>query len=152
MTNSITRLQAALRSMAVLLSFNIVNNFISPALWILNEPASVLSRVASLSSSPTILASFWIAASLLVLPFFIMQFFFPNFLHRRIVIQLAIYGLIAGSVIWGFMAFLSRNLDYNFVIPNFIFNSLMALAFAALMANGLNNDQLEEEKIKKAAL
>lgn len=151
MTDNLPRLQAAVRGLAVLLAFNVVNDFVSPALWILNEPSSVLSRIASLSSSATLLAGCWLSAAAMVVPFFFMLLFFHECKYRRKIIQMAIYGMLIGAFIWGFMAFLSRNLDYQFAIFNFVFNALMSLAFAALMANGLNNDQLEAERMKKAA-
>lgn len=151
MTSDVSRLQVAVRGMSILLAFNVINDFISPALWILNEPSSVLSRVASLSSSAFFLATCWFSAGLLVLPFFYMQLFSPACMFRRQIMKLAIYGMILGALIWGLMAFLSRNLDYQFAIFNFVFNAVMSLGFATLMANGLNNDQIEAECAKKAA-
>ena len=151
MTTDLPRLQAAIRSLSVLISFSIVADFLSPALWILNEPTSVISRVASLATSEVFIAACWFTASSLVIPFVVMQVFFPDCIHRRRIIKSATHGLILGAVVWVFMAFLSRNLDYEFAVWNFLFNGLLALAMAALMANGLNNDQIETERDSQRA-
>lgn len=143
MTADLTRLQAAVRSLSVLVSFEIVMDFVSPAMWVLSEQTSVLSNVARLSSSPTALALCWLLAALLVVPFVLMEVFWRGCKHRRSVIKLATYGMILGAVIWVFMAFLTRNLDYRFAVWNFLFNGAGSLAMGALMANGLNNDQIE---------
>ena len=151
MTSDLSRLHSAIRSLSVLISFSIVADFLSPALWILNEPTSVISRVASLSTSEVFISACWFTASALVLPFVLMQLFYPDCVHRRKIIKAATYGMIIGAVVWVFMAFLSRNLDYEFAVWNFMFNGMMALSMAALMANGLNNDQIEVERDSQRA-
>lgn len=143
MTTNLHHLHAAIRCLSVLVSFSILSDFVSPAMWVLSEPLSVLSRIAQHSYSPTGLAICWLLAAGMVMPFVVMQIFWPDYVYRRRVIKAANYGLIAGACIWGFLAFLSRNLDYGFAVWNFIFNSLVAIAMAALMANSLNNDQKE---------
>ena len=146
MTDDTTRLQSAVRSLSVLVAFELMMDFVSPALWVLTESASVLGTVARLSSSPTALAVCWLLAAALVLPFTVMQIGWPDFVYRRAVIKTATHGLILGAVVWVFMAFLSRNLDYRFAVGNFLFNGLASLALAALMAYGLNNEQKETSR------
>lgn len=123
-------------------------DFIGPALWVLNERASVISSIARLASNSTALALCWLAAALMVMPFVAVQLFAPECHYRRTVIKIANYGIILGALVWVFMAFLARNLDYNFAVWNFLFNGFISLTFAALMASGLNNDQKERHHKK----
>ena len=144
-TTNLRRLYATIRSLSVLVSFQIMTDFISPALWVLYEPTSVISKVATLASSPTALAVVWIASALAVFPFMVMQVFMPTCRYRRVVMKMANFGMIGGALVWVFMSFLSRNLDYEFAVWNFLFNAITSLAMAAIIANSLNNDQKEKQ-------
>ena len=144
-TTNLRRLYATIRSLSVLVSFQIMTDFISPALWVLYEPTSVISKVATLASSPTALAVVWLASALAVFPFVFMQAFIPACRHRRVIMKTANFGMIGGALVWVFMSFLSRNLDYEFAVWNFIFNAITSLAMAAIIANSLNNDQKEKQ-------
>lgn len=150
MTSNIDRLQTMARFFSIVAAFEILMDFLSPALWILTTPQSVIAKVAGLSMSPEILGCLWLLASLFVLPFVLMQLFFPGYQYRRLVVKLCNCGIITGALIWFFMAFLARNLDYEFIIFNFIINGLGGIAMAALLANGLNNDQIEATFRRKA--
>lgn len=146
-TTNLRRLYFAIRSLSVLVSFQIMTSFISPALWVLYEPASVVSRVALLATFPTALALWWFASALAVLPFLLMQTFFSVCAYRRNLMKLANFGMIGGALAWVFMAFLARNLDYDFAVWNFLFNAVNSFVMAALMANSLNNDQKEKASL-----
>ena len=146
MTNNIARLQTAVRCLSILVAFELMMDFVSPALWVLTEYASVISTVSRLASSSTALAAAWLLSAALVVPFVLMQIVWPDCRHRTSIIKTATYGLILGTLIWVFMAFLSRNLDYRFVFWIFLLNGLGSLGMAALMANSINNDQKEAEQ------
>ena len=144
-TKNLKRLYIAVRSLSVLVSFQIMAAFITPALWVLYEESSIISKVATLATSSTALAILWLVSALAVLPFVIMQAFLPVCRFRRIITKTANFGMIGGGLAWVFMAFLSRNLDYNFATWNFLFSAATAFAMAAILANSLNNDQKEKE-------
>ena len=143
MTNNTDRLQAMTRCMSVMAAFEILMDFISPAMWVLSTPSSIIAKVAGLSLSGRALGVVWLIAALLVVPFVLMQCFSPHYRHRRHVIKLCNYGNISGGLIWFFMAFLARDLDYDFITLNFLLNGFGAFALAALLANSLNNDLIE---------
>lgn len=143
MTSNTDRLQAMVRAMSIVAAFEILMDFVSPAIWILTTPQSILAKVAYLSLSGGALGVLWLLAALLVLPFVLMQIFNPGYEHRRRVIKLCNAGNINGALIWFFMAFLARNLDYEYIVFNFILNGIGGLVMATLLANGLNNDQIE---------
>ena len=150
MTSNIDRLQAMARFFSIVAAFEILMDFISPALWILTTPQSITAKIANLSMSAYTLGGLWLLAAGFVIPFVIMQMFNPNYEHRRQVVKLCNIGNLAGAFIWFFMAFLARNLDYEFVVFNFILNGLGGIVMAALLANGLNNDQIEAKFQRKA--
>lgn len=151
MTNDTDRLQTMARAFSLIAAFEILMDFISPAMWILTTPGSITAKVANMSLSAPVLGGLWIFAAVLVVPFVLMQVFNPEYQHRRGVIKLCNYGNIAGALIWFFMAFLARNLDYEYIILNFVINGIGGLAMATLLAIGLNNDQIEGALLKRKA-
>ena len=148
-TNS--KRQYFIRGLSVLAAMQIMAGFISPAMWILFGHTSVVSNVASLSSSARAMAIAWLICALAIAPFVVMQVFESSFSHRRVIIKLSNLGMMGGCMVWVFMAFLSRNLDYEFAIWNFLFNGVAALGMAALMANTLNNEQKEKGTCNEAS-
>lgn len=150
MTINIKRLQTMARCFSIVAACEILMDFISPAMWIMTAPQSIMAKVANLSTSGIALGVVWLLAGALVVPFVLMQFINPNYEHRRMVIKTCNVGNIAGALIWFFMAFLARNLDYEFIIFNFVFNGVGALVMAGLLANSLNNDQIESALTRKA--
>ena len=143
MTSNIERLQAMVRFFSLVAAFEILLDFISPAIWILTTPQSIIAKVAGLGTSAMSIGLVWLCASAFVIPFVLMQVFNPDYEHRRGIIKLCNIGNLAGAFMWFFMAFLARGLDYEYIIFNFIFNGSGALVMATLLANGLNNDQIE---------
>lgn len=152
MTSNIDRLQAMARCFSIVAAFEILMDFISPAIWILTTPQSITAKVANMSFSATSMGIIWLCAGVLVVPFVLMQLFNPNYEHRREIIKLCNYGNITGALIWFFMAFLSRNLDYQYIIFNFVLNGFGALVMAAMLANSLNNDQIEFALTRRRAI
>lgn len=148
-TSNIKILYLIIRSLSILVAFQIMSEFVSPALWVLYEPSSVVSKIAMLASSSKALAILWLLSASAILPFVIMQAFFPVCRYRRVIMKMANFGMIGGAAIWVLLAFVGRNLDYNFAIWNFIINALKAMAMVAIMATSLNNDQDEQDKAKK---
>ena len=144
MTTNLKRMYIV-RGLSVLVALQIMSGFISPAMWILFGHSSVVSNVALLSSSASAMAFAWLVCALAIAPFVAIQIFNPHAKHRRIIIKLSNLGMMGGCLVWVFMAFLSRNLDYEFAIWNFLFNGIAALGMAALMANTLNNEQKEKK-------
>ena len=149
MTTNLIRLQYMVRCMSVMAAFEILLDFVSPALWILTTPNSIIARVASLSSSSEIMGGCWLIAAAMVVPFVVMQVGWPDYEHHRIVTKICNYGNITGGLIWFFMAFIARNLDYDYIIFNFLFNGIGSIALAALLADGLNDTQVELPRFRK---
>lgn len=131
------------RCFSAVAAFQVLMTFISPALWILTTPQSIMARVANLAYSSELLGACWLAAAVLVLPYVVMQFVWPDYEHRRIVTKICNYGNITGGLIWFFMAFIARNLDYEYIIFNFLINGICSIILAAMLADGLNDSQLE---------
>lgn len=150
MTNNTARLRFLTRAFSIIAATEILMDFISPAMWVLTTPESLTSKVAYLSTSGTALGVLWLLAGALVVPFVVMQFVDPDYEHRTAIIRICNAGNIIGALIWFFMAFLSRNLDYPFIVFNFVFNGVGALVMAALLANSINNDQIESALTRRA--
>jgi len=78
-----------------------------------------------------------------------MQITNPLYKHRRIITKISNAGSLFGGLTWFFLAFIARNLDYEFIVLNFLIDGIGAFVLAALLANGLNDDQIELTEIKQ---
>lgn len=136
-----------IRLLSVLLALTMTKNMISPALWILGERRSVISAIASLSSSAQVLAWLWLTAAALMLPYLLAQL--ANHASRRAT-RLACLALSASGVLWMYIAFLARNLDYQYIGSLLVFDGLMCIALSALLANSINDEQLLHEDLHAA--
>jgi MFS family permease len=140
--------QRFIRLLSVLMALDMVENMISPVLWIFGEQRSVLATITTLSSSAHALAWAWLAAAALMLPYLIAQL--TDRASRRAT-RLACLALSASGVLWMYVAFLARNLDYQYVGGLFIFDGLVCLALAGVLANSINDAQLLEAGDSHAA-
>ncbi|MEO8391232.1 hypothetical protein [Polaromonas sp.] len=129
------------RLLSVLLSCSLIFNMVDPALLILKEPASLVSHIARITHSPVAIAATFLLMAALAAPFMVMQTFAPKTRHRRRVIRLGCLALCCGGLLWVFLAYLSRNLDYATVTGIFIRNGAWNIALAAVLANSINNEQ-----------
>lgn len=131
------------RCFSSIAAFQVLMTFISPAMWILTSPQSILALVSHLAFSGQALGWFWLIASGMLVPFIVMQITCPTSQYRRVITKLCNYGSLFGGLTWFFMAFIARNLDYEFIVFNFIINGIGSFVLAALLADGLNDDQIE---------
>jgi len=145
MIGNVLRSKICVRFISALLAIDLAKNFISPAMWIYGEPRSVIGTVARLATWPEGLALMFCVSALLVVPYVLMRLFRPNMASRNMWTQWACRGLIMGGVIWMYMAYLSRNLDYQVATILFSFNGVMAIVMAGILGYGINQDQIENE-------
>ena len=144
--NELERSKLGVRLLSVLLALDIAKNFISPAMWILGEDRSVIGTTARLASSPEALAALWLMSALMVAPYVAIQLFSPDCQAKRAFTKLASRGVCIGGVLWVYLAYLSRNLDYSIATGLFILNGFGSIALGAVLAYGLNSDQLAAEQ------
>lgn len=145
MTTELQRSRIGVRMMSALLALDLAKNFISPALWILGESKSVIGTVATLATWPWALGVIFVAAAAMAAPYIVMHLFLPNYSHQVECTQWACRGMLIGGVIWIYMAYLSRNLDYEVATGVFLFNGVFSIAMAAILGYGINLEQLEKE-------
>ena len=140
-----TTASAGPRVMSVLLALDIARDFVTPALWIVGETTSVISTTARLATFPELLALAWLLAALMVLPYILMQVFSPDCRWRRKIIKIGCNGVCLGGVMWVYLAYLSKNLDYGIATSTFIGNGISSVALGAVLAWGLNKEQINTQ-------
>lgn len=145
MTSELHRSRIGVRLMSALLALDLAKNFISPALWIYGESTSVIGTVARLATWPQALAVLFAASAVMVGPYILMQLFCPNCTNRMRWTRCACRGLRLGGVLWFFMAYLSRDLDYEVATSVFVLNCVFSVAMAAILGYGINLEQIENE-------
>jgi len=140
-------LQVEVRMLGGLLATALGGGMVIDALWIFSQH-TVMSRVAQLSTYPHFLAFYWLVSAALVAPYFLMQVLDIMKQHSRHVTRLACWSVMAGGVLYAYMGFLSRNLDYQYVTLSFIIASVLNLAMATALACTLNSAQRRAEDAK----
>ena len=131
-----------------LLAVTLASNMVIDALWILSEE-TLISKVARLSSYPEILSAWWFVAAALVVPYFLLQALGVFGKHHRPIVRLACRAIMASGVLYAYLGFLSRNLDYKYVTESFVLMSVLNMAMAAALAHGLNAAQIRKEEALK---
>lgn len=126
------------RLLSIVLALDMIQNMVSPAVWILGASVSIVAKVARLASYPDSIAWAWLAMSALMLPYLATQ------LSGRtcmVCTRMACWGLCGGGALWMFLAWLGRNLDYPALISLFGFNCLISIAMGAVLAASINDNQ-----------
>lgn len=144
MTPEHVDVRAESRLLCAVLAFELMKGMATGGLWILS-PQSITGRIAALSTYPTVLATVWIALSLFVLPFFLTTLCDSETRYSHIISWLGRRAILCSGVIWCFLAFLSKNLDYEFVTAIFISNGVTCLAVSFVLARSINSAQRRRE-------
>jgi len=137
-------LKIEVRLLGGLLATALGGNMVVDALWIFSEH-TVMSKIAQLSTYPQALAYYWMLSAVLITPYFLVQVLNMFKSHNRRITRLACWSIMAGGVLYAFMAFLSRNLDYQYVTASFVASSILNMAMATALAYTLNSSQRRAE-------
>jgi len=141
-----TRIEA--RLMGAVLAFELAKGMLCGGFWVMS-PVSITGKVALLSTYPAVVGVVWIALSTLVLPYLTMQLFGIGQRYRAKLSRLACRAILASGVIWCYLAYLSKNLDYDFVTVIFLFNGMTCICTSAVLAIGLNRSQRIAEEAQQ---
>jgi hypothetical protein len=127
-----------IRLLAIVLAFDMIQNMVSPAVWILGASGSIVSTVSRLATWPDALAWAWLVCAALIIPFMATQLAGRS--CRRCT-RFAVLGLCAGGMLWMYLAFLGRDLDYPALPFLFGFNCMVSVAVGAVLAISINDHQ-----------
>ena len=136
------------RLFGALLALTLASNMVIDALWILSQE-TIISKVARLSTYPQALSLLWMVSAALILPYFLLQACGCFAGYHRTVVRLACRAIMFGGVVYAYLGFLSRNLDYAYVTESFIIMSLLSMSTSAALAHGLNAAQIRKEEALK---
>ncbi len=129
------------RLLSTLLAVALMFNMIDPALLVLNEQRSLVATVAKMTGHPAWLAVAFLLLACMVVPFVLMQLFRPECIHQRGIVKLACLAMCIGGVLWIYLAYLSRNLDYETLTGIYARNGGWSICLGAILAHHLNNKQ-----------
>lgn len=138
---TISKAERLARLLSVVLSLDMIQNMVSPAVWILGTSHSVVSTVSRLAAYPQVIAYCWLALAFLMLPYTWEQITGKPCVACT---RLACFSLCAGGVLWVFLAYLARSLDYPNIDFLFGFNGLISILMGAVLANSINDEQRAE--------
>ena len=138
------------RLFGALLAVTLASNMVIDALWILSQE-TIISKVARLSAYPEAISGVWLMAAALVVPYFLLQALGVFGSHHRPIVRLACRAIMASGVLYAYLGFLSRNLDYAYVTESFVVMSILSMGMAAALAYGLNAALIRKEEAVKEA-
>lgn len=127
------------RFIGAALALELGKNMATGGFWIL-ETSSITGKVALMSTYPAMLAMIWISLAALVVPFILLQVFGIGFAYARAIKGTACRAMLLGGVIWCYLGYLSKNLDFAYVTEIFMLNGTTCVVMSAVIAFGLNND------------
>ena len=132
------------RLLGAVLAFELAKGMVTSGLWML-QPESMMGRIASLSSSPEVFAYLWMTLAILVIPYMVLQITGLLQRHQWPIVRLACWAILSSGVLWVYLAFLSRDLDYANITEIFLFHGATCITTAALLACSLNTSQRHKE-------
>ena len=142
MTLSLTHYRIESRVLSALLCVVMMRSMVDPALLILGEERSMIGVISRLAAYPHLLAYTWLSLAVLVVPYVLIQVFRPDVKCRDRIVRMASFAASAGGVLWFFLAYLSRNLDYPTAVWICSGNGLSGIGLGAVLAYTLNNTQI----------
>ena len=126
------------RMLGSTLAFEVAKSMICGGLWVMS-PQSVMGRIAQQSTYPEVMGVTWALVGLLVLPYLALQLFGIAEKYRSRFTKLACRAILASGVMWVYLGYLSKNLDYQYTTIIFLFNGLTCIATATILAKSTNN-------------
>lgn len=133
--------QIQVRLAWVLLAGAMLWDFIDPALLILTVNASMVHRIALMTQHPLLVGATFLVLAAGVVPFVVLQLLAPASRWRRSITKLACLTLVAGGLLWVFLAWNARHVDVEVVGGIFLRTGLGAFLSALALALSLNQEQ-----------
>ena len=135
-------LKSVLRFLSVALGLAMAWNISNPGIWILNYPNATITKVASLSSSATVLGYMWLFLGSCLVPYILCNILGVT---RKVTLEpctrLACLATAGGAIMWGYLGWLSRDLDYQTLAYLFGSNAFLDLLVSLVLAVSINEHQ-----------
>lgn len=133
-----SRLEA--RLLGAVLAYELGKDMIASGVW-MQQTETMIGRIALLSSSAVVFAYVWMALALLVAPYLFVQITGRFAIYRATATRLACWAVLGSGVLWVYLAYLSKNLDYGSVTWVLVLHGLTCIAMAGILACSLNAAQ-----------
>ena len=135
-------LKNVMRYVSVVLGLAMAWNITNPGVWILFYPNAVITKVASLSSSASVFGYMWVFLGSCLIPYILCNILGVT---RKAALEpctrLACLATAGGAILWGFLAWLSRDLDYGTLVYLFGTNAALDLLVSLVLAVSVNEHQ-----------
>lgn len=147
MTPSCEIIRIEARLLGAVLAYELSNDMIISGLKML-EPDSMMGRMASLSSNSQVFAFMWVALSVFVSPYWILQVTGFGHQYRALFTRMACWSILCSGVFWVYLAFIGKGLDYAYITYVFVLHGLTCIFMAAILAYSLNAAQRRAQDTK----
>ena len=134
------------RLLGAVMAYELAKDMITNGIWMLNTD-SMMGRIASLSSNAEVFAYLWMALSVFLSPYWMMQVTGFGQKYRAPVTRLACWAILISGVFWVYLAYISKGLDYALITVMFVFHGLTCIFMAAILAYGLNASQRRAQEV-----
>ncbi len=133
-----------LRMALGLLTAIIIYNLWEPATYIWFIDDSLAYKTAALLHANSIIGSIFILCGLMMAPHLVSLVLIPSLLSCKAPRRMAAAGGVMGAVLWFLMAFVSKDLDSNWVMPVFAIRAVVYMGVAFVYATSLNSQRARE--------
>lgn len=136
--------QTQLRIVLALLLSTMFFALVDPGIYILTLPNSLYGKIGLALQHPVVLAGSFFLIACSLIPFFVVQIFFPQSKGRRASAKLAVFGLFAAGLQWIFLSWFIWNWDVPSLAAVFIRLGIGAIAFSVALALSLNHELMRQ--------
>lgn len=140
----LSMLRIQLRIVTALLLATISFSLLDPAVYIMTIDSSMYSKIGRALHNPLALAACFVACSVSLMPYMLVQMFFPFYEKKRQCAKLACFGLFAAGALWLFLGWYIWDWDVQTVSAVFCRLGVGAVLFSLTIALSLNAELLQK--------
>lgn len=143
--------RSEVRVYASIITGSVLWGLLQPVIYILWVPVSTLSKVASLTQHPTVIAALFLVWSVLVLPHLAVLVGAPQRLGVKLPRKMAAGAMWGAGVTWGMLATVAGPLDIALVPWTFWTSAVGYMLVGGAFGYSLNAQQAQEKEAADVA-
>lgn len=138
--NNVLTTRTQLRVISILFVISLIFELIDPAVFIFSNETTIIARIASVRGNAHPIAWTMLAMSTPMIPYTIMEIFWPVSRFRRMLTKVCCYALLASSLLWFYMAWLANLYLVPIIALTYVRTGVGSMAFSVVLALALNSE------------
>lgn len=138
--NNLLTTRTQLRVISILFVVSLIFELIDPAVFIFSNETTIIARIASVRGDANPIAWTMLALSAPMIPYTIMEIFWPTSRFRRTLTKVCCYALLASSLQWFYIAWLANLYLVPIIALTYVRTGIGSMAFSVVLALALNSE------------